>query len=61
MDVRGPFVFCHVGVAGAYVAHLERFEVLEGAEFVGLGKGGFSVGTREERGGGRVGTMAIYR
>lgn len=35
-DVGGPFVFCCVCVAGADVFVLEGFELLLGAEFVGL-------------------------
>lgn len=34
-DVGFPFVLGCVGVAGADVAGLQGFEVLEGAEFVG--------------------------
>ena len=39
MDVGDPFEFRGVGVAGADVAGLEGFELLLGAEFVGLGGG----------------------
>ena len=36
VDVGRPFVLGRVGVAGAHVAGLQRFELLLGAEFVGL-------------------------
>lgn len=36
VDVGGPFVLGGVGVAGADVAGLQGFELLLGAEFVGL-------------------------
>lgn len=39
VDVRGPFVFGGVGVAGPDVARLELLELLLRAEFVGLGWG----------------------
>jgi hypothetical protein len=35
-DVRGPFVLRGVGVAGSDILVLEGFELLLGAEFVGL-------------------------
>jgi hypothetical protein len=35
-NVRGPFVFGGVGVTRADVFVLQRFELLLGAEFVGL-------------------------
>lgn len=34
-NVGGPFVFGCVGVTGAHVSSLKRFEVLECAKFVG--------------------------
>ena len=43
MDVRCPFEFCGVSVAGAYVAGLKLLELLLGAEFVCLlGEAGVS-------------------
>ena len=50
VDVGDPFELCGVGVAGADVARLQGFELLLGAEFVGLGGGGL-VGGGEGGGG----------
>ncbi len=55
LDVADPFVFRRVGVARADVARLQRFELLLGAEFVGLGKGRVSKGGRGEGGEGGMG------
>lgn len=54
VDVGGPFVFGRVGVARADVSRLELFELLLGAEFVGLwgGRGIVSGGEAEGRRGG---------
>lgn len=44
LDIGRPFEFRRVGVSGADVAGLELLELLLGAEFVGLGGRGVSLG-----------------
>ena len=43
VQVGDPFALGGVGVAGAYVAHLEGFEVLLRSEFVCLWSGGYGI------------------